>query len=493
MELGQALEQRLTVTPQLILANTLLQLSGTELEQVIAQELASNPALELIEVLRCVRCGQPLSDGRCPSCGESGLRDSGGSASGDVSGSVSRGASDDAVFREYSGGGLLFSAGDVAAYTDNAGDEKDAEVSRLTANEGLTDYLLRQVHLSLPTEDWPVAAYLVENLNDHGFLDCDLDEAASVCGVSRACVEQVLAALQGLDPVGIAARNARECLLIQLEHLRREGIEQPLARALVTDHWEALSRRSFAAIAEAEGTTVDQVQAALLFIRDNLNPFPAHAYWADVHEAPPEQEAAYPQPDVVISRSSSAGRAKYKVELPGAQVCQLRISDSYLEAVRRLREGDPALDEQEWEQWEAFCGRARLFIKSVEQRWRTLYELALRLVEYQQGYLAHGAKHLRPLTRAQLAAQMDVHESTVSRAVAGKYAQLPSGRIVPLTKFFDSAAPVKEIIRELIAREGKPLSDRQIAERLAEQGHRVSRRTVAKYRNALNILPSYLR
>jgi RNA polymerase sigma-54 factor len=338
-----------------------------------------------------------------------------------------------------------------------------------------------------------MAAYLVENLDDHGFLDCDLDEAASVCGVGRSCVERVLVAVQGLDPVGIAARDAQECLLIQIEHLRREGVEQPLARALVADHWEALSKRSFAAIAEAERTTVDQVQAALLFIRDNLNPFPAHVHWADVHEAPPEQEAAYPRPDVVISRSSSADGAEYEVELPGAQACQLRVSDSYLEAVRRLREDDPGLDRQEWEQWEAFYGKARLFIKSVEQRWRTLYRLAMCLVEYQQGYLAHGDRHLRPLTRAQLAAQMDVHESTVSRAVAGKYAQLPSGRIVPLAKFFDSAAPVKEIIKEMISRESKPLSDRQIAERLAEQGYRVSRRTVAKYRNALNILPSYLR
>lgn len=477
MELGQALEQRLTVTPQLILANTLLQLSSTELEQAIAQELASNPALELVEVLRCARCGQPLSDGRCPSCGESSFR----AASGDV------------AYREYGAGSPAFSAGDVATYADYAGDERDEEVSRLTSSEGLPDYLLRQVHLSLPAENWPVAVHLVENLDDHGFLDCDLDEAASDCEVSRACVERVLAALQGLDPVGIAARDARECLLVQLEHLRREGVEQPLAQALVADHWEALSKRLFAAIAEAEGTTVDQVRAALLFLRDNLNPFPAHAYWADVHESPPEQETTYPQPDVIISRSSSAAGAEYELELPGAQMCQLRISDSYREAVRRLREGDPALDEQEWEQWEAFCGRARLFIKSVEQRWRTLYELALRLVEYQRGYLAHGDKHLRPLTRAQLAAQMDVHESTVSRAVAGKYAQLPGGRIVPLAKFFDSAAPVKEIIKEMIAQESKPLSDRQIAERLAEQGHRVSRRTVAKYRNALNILPSYLR
>jgi RNA polymerase sigma-54 factor len=134
-----------------------------------------------------------------------------------------------------------------------------------------------------------------------------------------------------------------------------------------------------------------------------------------------------------------------------------------------------------------------LFVRSIEQRWQTLYELMRCLVAYQRDFVAHGEKHLRPLTRARVAKMMDVHESTVCRAVAGKYALLPSCRVVPLAKFFDSAAPIKQMIEDLVDRETQPLSDRAIAERLRGQGHNVARRTVAKYRNALEILPSSLR
>jgi RNA polymerase sigma-54 factor len=473
MELGPLLEQRLTATPQLILANTLLRLSSTELEQAIAQELAENPALELIEVQRCPGCGRAMPDGYCSSCGGRGL----GAEKEDI------------AYSEYNLGGTSSSSEYDA--NDQVGDERDDGISRLTSSTALADHLLSQVRLSLPPQDWPIAAWLVESLDDHGFLSCDPGEAASLCGVDRVHVESVISAVQQLDPVGVAARDARECLLVQLAHLARERIEQPLAKVLVEEHWEALSRRSFAEIARAERTTVDEVKAALQFIKDNLNPFPAHAHWADLHESPPEKEAIYPNPDIIISeRSDGEG---YEIELPMAQVYRLRVSASHLEAMEALRANRASSTERNWEQWEAFYARARLFIKSVEQRWRTLYRLARHLVDYQRDFLAHGDRCLKPFTRAQLADVLGVHESTVSRAVAGKYAQLPTGRVIPLAKFFDSSAAIKEIIRELIAQESKPLSDKEIAEELVRQGHRVARRTVTKYRNALNILPSSLR
>jgi RNA polymerase sigma-54 factor len=472
MELSQVLEQRLTATPQLIMANTLLQLSATELERAIAQELAENPTLELVEVQRCPRCGRAMPDGYCPSCGRRELS----------------AETDDLAYQEYGTGSALFAEYGVAGQGD---DERDDDIARLASNTALADHLLHQVRMSLLHQDWPIAAWLVENLDGHGFLNCDLDEAASLCKADRTRVESVVSAIQQLDPVGIAARDARECLLIQLEHLAREGVEQPLARALVEEHWEALSGRSFAEIARAERTTVDEVRAALQFIKENLNPFPAHAHWADLHESPPEKEAIYPNPDIIIGKRSDG--EGYEIELPMAQVYRLRISASHLEVMESLRASKIASAEQGWEQWEAFYTRARLFIKSVEQRWRTLYQLARHLVNYQRDFLACGSRYLKPLTRAQLAKMMGVHESTVSRAVAGKYAQLPTGRVIPLARFFDSSAAIKEIIKELIAQESKPLSDREIAAELARRGYHIARRTVTKYRNAMNVLPSSLR
>jgi RNA polymerase sigma-54 factor len=132
-------------------------------------------------------------------------------------------------------------------------------------------------------------------------------------------------------------------------------------------------------------------------------------------------------------------------------------------------------------------------VKSIEQRWETLYDLMCCLVDYQRDFLIHGEQSLKPLTRARVAEIMGVHESTVSRAVAGKYVQLPSGQLVSLDTFFDDTAPIKRAIRELIDQEEGALSDRAIAERLAERDYNISRRTVAKYRNAMGILPSALR
>jgi RNA polymerase sigma-54 factor len=159
----------------------------------------------------------------------------------------------------------------------------------------------------------------------------------------------------------------------------------------------------------------------------------------------------------------------------------------------RLGAGSGPSDEQGWDQWRAFEARARLFVKSIEQRWETLYELMVCLIDFQRDFLVDGEIRLRPLTRARVADMMGVHESTVSRAVADKYVQLPCGEVVRLEKFFDSAAPIKRRIEDLVAQESEPLSDSALAEKLSEEGYDVARRTVAKYRNALGILPYSLR
>nr|HID13401.1 hypothetical protein [Anaerolineae bacterium] len=170
MELGQVLEQRPTVTPQLILANTLLQLSSAELEQTIAEELAENPVLELVEVRRCLRCGLAMSGDYCPSCGRRGLS----------------AEKDESAYREYN-------ADSTALSEYNVADERDDDgISRLASITTLSDHLLHQARLSLPPQDLPIAAHLVQSLDEHGFLRCELDEVASLFGVDRTRVESVV-------------------------------------------------------------------------------------------------------------------------------------------------------------------------------------------------------------------------------------------------------------------------------------------------------------
>ncbi len=466
----QRLSQKPTVSPQLVLANELLQFSSLELEQAIAHELAENPALELSEARCCPRCGSEMPDGFCSWCG---AVDDHGEQIWDVPHHPDR-------------------AWDYGPSERGAGADWQDPISRLSSRTTLSDHVLHQARLSLPAEGAAVAAHLVESLDDRGFLRCDLDEVASAAGVDRGCVEQVLSVVQSLDPVGIAARNARECLLVQIEYLREEGVEQPLVKQLIEEHWQLLGRCSPGTVAEEIGVTVDEVCEALDFIKHNLNPYPAHACWVDLRDSPPEDSVVCPQPDVII-RGGADVEGQYEIELPKARGRTLRVSSAYRRALDQLGAGGQLTDQRGWEQWKEFQSRARLFVRSIEQRWRTLYELTSCLIDCQRDFLAHGEIQLKPLTRARVAEMMNVHESTVSRAVAGKYAQLPCGEVVPLEKFFDSAAPVKRMIQELVDQESEPLTDGKIAEKLAERGYDLARRTVAKYRNALGILPYSLR
>ena len=465
----QRLTQRPTVSPQLVLANELLQFSSLELEQAIVQELAENPALELSEVVRCTRCGAEMPDGYCLACATSGSQ----------------------VDSRWEDERYLDGSRNHAPSESNGSDWENP-VFRLASCMTLADHLLQQARLSLPGRDIVIAAHLIESLDERGFLCCDLDEVASTVGVERERVDRVLSTVQSLEPAGIAARDARQCLLIQMAHLRSEGVEHPLAERLVEDHWEMLGKHSLSSVAREVGVSADEVREALCFIRENLNPYPAHASWVSLHESPPEDSAVCPRPDVII-RESGVTEGEYEIEFPKARRHRLRVSRAYGQAMDELGTGSGPSDGQRWERWKAFEARARLFVKSIEQRWQTLHELMVCLVDFQRDFLVHGEMRLRPLTRVRVAEMMGVHESTVSRAVAGKYVQLPCGEVVPLEKFFDSAAPIKRRIEDLVEEEGEPLSDSALAQKLSEEGYDVARRTVAKYRNALGILPYSLR
>jgi RNA polymerase sigma-54 factor len=449
------------------MANRLLQFSSLELEKAIAQELAENPALEQREVRQCQCCGAELDGRACSSCGAPARE-----------GEEPWGRRLDDLYTGNDG---------TVGY--DAADEWDDPMARLSARTTLVDHLARQVRLALAPADVPVALYLLENLDDRGYLRCEPGEAAIALGATRERVARVLKVVQSLEPPGIAARDARECLLIQIGHLRRENVYHQVAELLIRDHWALLGRCSVSRLARATSVSTGQARLALRFIRENLNPFPAHAFWAS--QRAPAAGLGVPgvEPDVIIRESRSQDR-EYVIELPKASRVRLRVAASCDQALDGLAGGRGTDNPQEWERWEVYRSRARLFARSVEQRWQTLYDLADCLVTCQRDFLRHGEARLKPLTRAGVAEMMGVHESTVSRAVAGKYALLPSGQVVELAKFFDSAAPIKRMITELVEHETEPLSDQAIADALCERGYEVARRTVAKYRNALEILPS---
>lgn len=465
--LGPSLEPRQEIGPQLVIANKILLYSSAELEQLLDEELSENPALEMEEVARCPRCGAALSGTEqrfCARCNR---------LMGDL--------------QPLPWEGRPASDGDLSA-----DDEWSDPIMRLVAPTSFSEYLMWQLRPMLAPGEEPLAAYLVDSLDERGFLTCSLEEAATALGVEVDALERVLGKIQELDPPGVGARGAQECLLIQMRQLERQGKPvPPLARQLVEECWEALSRGALRQVQRTTRASVAQIREALDFLQECLTPYPALSHWevAPVGRGGSGPVGEYVRPDIVLTEREDG---EIEIELPGARSYELRINQLFAELAgdRRAHQN---LSENEYACVRECVDRARLFIRGMEQRWVTLRLIMLALVREQEGFIRHGPRHLKPLTRAQLADSLGLHESIVSRAVANKYVQLPNNRIVPMSIFFDDSLPVKEVIREIIAQEEEPLSDQEIAAELARRGYQVARRTVAKYRDAMGILPAALR
>jgi len=221
------------------------------------------------------------------------------------------------------------------------------------------------------------------------------------------------------------------------------------------------------------------------FIGEYLNPYPARAHWGDIHQGA-EPTRTYLEPDIVISRLHDGPDTPLVVEVVSPYIGSLRINPLFRQALSQA----PA---EKAEQWQSDLGVAVLLVKCLQQRNQALVRLMRRLVVLQRKFILDGDAHLVPLTRHRLAADLNVHESTISRAVSGKAVQLPNKKVVPLAKWFDRSLNVRAAILQIIGEEGKPFSDTQIVSLLEKRGITVARRTVAKYRMIEGILPSHLR
>jgi RNA polymerase sigma-54 factor len=317
-----------------------------------------------------------------------------------------------------------------------------------------------------------IGEYILGSLDDRGFLSCGLDEAARALGVAADRLAYVLHVLRGTGSPALGACDVRESLLLQLAHLEETGATYPLVRSLVADHLEALLRRGPSAVAASLGVTPADVHSALAFMRTHLRPIAA--------EVEPEPwarpaQAARQWPDVAI-RVPEDPRLPVEVEVLGPG--ELCIDPTYRLA-SALTPNRHVLE---------FTRRAETFITLLQRRADVLRRIVARAANEQRAQVAGRGQPLGPrLTRAELARELGLHESTVTRAVANKLALLPDGRLQPLSEFFEQRHAVQDALRKLIGTETLPLTDAQLATHLATLGYRVARRTVAKYREALGI------
>jgi RNA polymerase sigma-54 factor len=346
--------------------------------------------------------------------------------------------------------------------------------------------LIGQLNQSvLSGSDRKAAELVIGNIDDNGFLQSTPEEMALNSGIPQEDFEKMLALIQSFYPPGVGARDLRECLLIQLQ---RQEKENTLEYKIVSEHMEDLGRRRFPEISRRMGVSVEDVQKAAGNIA-RLNPRPGQVF-----AAAPQN---YVLPDVIVEKVDG----EYQITLNNEQIPHLRISNLYKDIIAS---GNTQSSEVKDYIRDKIRG-GKFLIRSIHQRQQTIFNIAQQIVSRQRDFLEDGPSHLKPMIMREVADAVGVHETTVSRAVSGKYMATPQG-VFEMKYFFTSGyqtatgeslsnISVKEAILDLVKHENgsAPLSDHEMVEILGERGIPIARRTVAKYRDELNILPSHMR
>jgi len=454
-------------TAHLAQTMTLLNMNTQELMQQLESELASNPALDVEESRRCPTCGRHLGAREiCPICSQpvanlgddpvvflSPLRD---------------------LFHDRSG-----------SRVSNESDENFDDDFSIQA-EDLPGYLLKQVNSDLVGMEHQIAEHLVNNLDENGLLTVNLMEISRYFHVPLHIVQKVQALLQRCEPLGVASANSQEAMKIQLESLAEIQEVPDLVVKVVNGGLDLLFHRQLDELCDRFDCDEDELMDVIHYIADNLNPFPSHSHYGSTRQPANEDVNVFHQPDVIIQYLNDNPEAGLMVEVMMPYMYRPYVNKAFRSAMSEV-------DETQKEEWQKDYDRASLLVKCLQQRAYTMLRLMQFLVKHQTNFILNGERYLSPLTRASVAELLEVHESTISRAVANKTAQLPNGKIIPLSSFFSRNLSVRSVLKELVDNEAKPMSDSMLVLELEKKGFVVARRTVAKYRSMEGILPAHLR
>ncbi len=460
-QLRQTQKQTLIMTMKLRQALKLLTLPTLELREELRTELQTNPLLEEVDEIT-----------ETPEVSADGER---------TEGETEEGGKDDEVDWEA----YLQDASDTG--TSFSSERKEEQYERVNVSAVTMEENLRSQILTRPMgpEDEVIMDFILGSLDERGYLTLSTEEIVEHTGTEPERVERLVRMLQECEPLGVGARDLRESLLVQL---RGRGEADSLAYRIVEDHWESLTNRRLTDIARSSKVSVKEVQAALDEIA-TLNPNPGSQMAGE--------DARYVYPDLVVERVGE----EYVVFLNDRNVPRLRINRAY----ERVLLDQSGGDQKTKEFVKSKLKSARWIVQTIEQRRRTMVKVMTKIVEKQQGFFDHGVLQLRPLTLQDVAREIEMHESTVSRVTSGKYVQTPRG-VFELKFFFSSglgtsdgddisSKAAREKITRLIEGEEKhrPLSDQKIADTLKAEGVDIARRTVAKYREQLGISSARMR
>ena len=449
-------ETRIQTSAHLAQTMTMLGMSAEEIREKIESELSKNPFLEYVEERICPTCKRKLPEnGKCPICSQPQMENS-------KENIIFISPKDD--FNNYN----------YSSAVEPYHDEPDYDSAQ---TEDLATYVLKQIGPDLEDNQKLVAAYLLNSLDEDGFITADVFEVAQYYHVLPSTVEEVIDLIQHADPLGVGSRNLQEALLVQLKHIGETMKVPKGTELLIRESFDDLKHGKYREIAKKHSLTVRQVQAIEKFIGDNLNPFPARAHWGDTLAGKANQDYAsvYHEPDILIYYLNEDPKNQLVVEIV------MPIS-GYLRVNQYIKKEMKNAPEDRVEEWKNDLDKANLLVKSLYQRNNTISDMMSILIDKQEAYIRNGEEFVQPLTRAQIAVEMGVHESTISRAVSNKTVMLPNRKVVSLASFFDRSLNVRTVLKELIQNETKPLSDAKLVTLLNERGFNVARRTVAKYR-----------
>ncbi len=475
LELRQSLKlaQKLVMTPQLRQAIKLLQLGRLELTDALQAEIEQNPMLEEAPPLQEQQANPEALSAEEVSSGDAPEAPVTGQVAGEGPENVS-----EVNWEDYANN---FDS-DFSFARERPAADAPSQFDFISSTPGLDSYLMWQLtHIELNELDSDLTHFIIGNLDGHGFLEADLED---ICRHGQCTLEEAEGALrlvQSLDPPGIAARDIRESLLLQLD---ANGYYDTLSYRIVEDHMNLLETRNYALMARKTGATIKKAQEAVAAIQE-LTPFPGNEF--------SNEQTKYVSPDVYVYKIDD----EFIIQLNDDGLPRLQVSEEYKQLLKQKKtlntESRGFLRENK--------RNAEWFIKSIEQRQRTIYKVMESLLKFQRDFFDKGPGALRPLILRDIAEDIGMHESTVSRVTSNKYAHTPQG-IYELKYFFSTAVAtttgesvaaeaIKTRIRQLVNNEDpvKPLSDNKLSQLLAEEKIKVARRTVAKYRDQMKILP----
>ncbi len=467
MHQSQNLSLQQVLAPQLQQSLLILQAPLLELRNLVQQEMETNPVLEELAT-------EPESETNDEP------KDDTAAADASFKEEFDQLAKLDDEWRDY-----MAQSTNYSARSQNEEEKRQFFFDSIATQETLQQHLMGQLNqTALDANDRKTAEVIIGNIDDSGFLQSSPEDMSMNTGIDKEDFENMLTLIQSFYPPGVGAQDLRECLLIQL---KREGKQNTLEYKIVCEHMLDLGKRRFPEIARRMGLNAEQVQKCANNIAQ-LDPRPGQIF--------AESPQNYVLPDVTVEKIDG----EYQIILNGEQIPHLRISNTYKDIMSQDGNGSEVKDYIRDK-----IRSGKFLIKSIHQRQQTISNISHQIVSRQREFLDHGTAHLKPMTMVQIADAVGVHETTVSRAISGKYMSTPQG-VFEMKYFFTpgyqtssgeamSNTSVKEAILDLVKAENgaTPLSDKEIVEILSDRGIPIARRTVAKYRTELNILPSNMR